>query len=285
MNRNRRRGGVSSGFASLRDGVKRRLFDPFAVPVAPDPRAVINRLTPILYAQPYVPSMLHWSDVTQPPKKDLTAEEVYQLRLFETRAIVDYAFENSTDVRSLATRSKGVLVGKSELLPSAKVRSSTVHILMKTEEISFWRDGGLLQSFSNPFEWYPREIAGYLSKSSSGAPSSSKRVRFDCPPGGVSDEMEDGAVLDRTIFEVVDKNDDDDVSVGGVGDLTEAENQENRDSEDERWNGEQVEEEAGDESNDYCETYFDNGEDDIDDFNVQMYEAGDQDDGGEYYDL
>ncbi len=64
--------------------------------------------------------------------------------------------------------------------------------------------------------------------------------------------------------------------------------------EDARWNGDQVgggddDENEDDDGNDYCETYFDNGEGDIDDFNVQMHDAGaDGDDdgggGGGYYD-
>lgn len=70
---------------------------------------------------------------------------------------------------------------------------------------------------------------------------------------------------------------------------------EEKDSEDERWNGDPAARENGeedgeegqvgeDEGDDYCETYFDNGEGDIDDFNVQMYEVDDDPDGGSFFD-
>ena len=53
-----------------------------------------------------------------------------------------------------------------------------------------------------------------------------------------------------------------------------------------RENGEDGEERPGgdDEGDDYCEAYFDNGEGDIDDFNVQMFEEDDDPDGGSFFD-
>ncbi len=89
MNRGRRRGGVSSGFANLRDGVKRRLFDPFAVPVSPDPRTVVNRLTPLTFALPTIPSSLPQAEGNNPPprKDELSAEEVFQLQLVSQNLI------------------------------------------------------------------------------------------------------------------------------------------------------------------------------------------------------
>ncbi|KAA0200311.1 Expressed conserved protein [Fasciolopsis buskii] len=81
MNRGRRRGG-SSGLAGLRDGVKRRLFDPHLVPTKPDAKYEVNRLIPLLWDVPVISSRLSQlrgdalddkipSSTTTPEERDL----------------------------------------------------------------------------------------------------------------------------------------------------------------------------------------------------------------------
>lgn len=77
MNRGRRRGGVSSGFGSLRDGVKRRLFDPHAVPTLPDPQSIISRLTPLSTSQPQIDTVLPILD-GQSTSNELPATKKFQ---------------------------------------------------------------------------------------------------------------------------------------------------------------------------------------------------------------
>ena len=72
MSRSRRRGGVSSGFANLRDSVRRRLFDPFAEPVVPDPRVVVAQLIPLPYTEPYIASAISQSDSSSSQRKSET---------------------------------------------------------------------------------------------------------------------------------------------------------------------------------------------------------------------
>ena len=62
MSRSRRRGGVSSGFANLRDSVRRRLFDPYAEPAVVDPRVVVAQLIPLRFGEPYINSAISQSD-------------------------------------------------------------------------------------------------------------------------------------------------------------------------------------------------------------------------------
>ncbi|VDQ07900.1 unnamed protein product [Trichobilharzia regenti] len=57
MNRGRRRGGGPS-LSGLRDGVKRRLFDPHSVPTKPDPKFEVSRLIPFTFPKVVIHSSL-----------------------------------------------------------------------------------------------------------------------------------------------------------------------------------------------------------------------------------
>lgn len=82
MNRGRRRGGANSSLPSLRDGVKRRLFDPYIVPVAPDPRTVIGRLIPLSFTEPHIPSALPQLDSSSSHwKPEKASEKDFQLQM------------------------------------------------------------------------------------------------------------------------------------------------------------------------------------------------------------
>ncbi|KAL5109789.1 hypothetical protein TcWFU_001205 [Taenia crassiceps] len=251
MNRGRRRVGANSSLASLRDGVKRRLFDPYIVPVAPDPRTETRK--------------------------------GFRKRLSTT---IDYALGNSLEKRKLSSK-LGSINSTRFTAPSAPgVRSSIAHLLMKTDEIAFL-DSNILSLFSKPSEWYPSELNEKMKRKSSTTSGSAKRVRFDDSSKVVDGDGSNEMVPDQALLDAAEINEDDDgenVLKEGVDESAEAENQEDKDSEDGRWNGEPVEEEEEEEGDDYCETYFDNGEGDIDDFNVQLYEMGEEPDGSSYYD-
>lgn len=286
MNRGRRRGGVSSGLTSLRDGVKRRLFDPFTLPVAPDPRTVISRLIPLSFTEPHIPSALPQSDSNLLHRKpEEGSEKDFKLQLFVTKGVLDYALRNSSEKRKPSSK-EGSINSTRFIAPSVtSVQSSIAHLLLKTDEIAFW-DSDFLSLFSKPPEWYPSELTDKLKRKSPTTPGSAKRVRFDDSSKMAGGDRSAEMIPDQAMLDAADFNEDDDgenVLKEGVDEPVEAENQEDKDSEDGRWNGEPVEEEE-EEGDDYCETYFDNGEGDIDDFNVQLHEMGEDPDGSSYYD-
>nr|VZI08855.1 unnamed protein product [Spirometra erinaceieuropaei] len=285
MNRGRRRGGVSSGFNSLRDGVKRRLFDPHAVPVSPDPHSVISRLIPIPSAPPKIESSLPLSE-SQVAVAEPTQQECFRAQLFELQAVADFIFENGPYFQQIIKNTDAVPLltldrKRSESKKQTAWNITTSHLLLQHREIEMWSDGILLGSFSNPSDWYPAELSSRLrAKAAKLLPE--KRFK---PSTGANHNREDldNLISDQAIADVTTTNGDDDAADGpeaGLG--LEGEEGGDSDSEDARWNGEQMEDEDEELDNDYCETYFDNGEGDIDDGNVLRDDNGDGVEG--YYD-
>ncbi|VDM00989.1 unnamed protein product [Schistocephalus solidus] len=298
MNRGRRRGGVSSGFSSLRDGVKRRLFDPHTVPVSPDPRSVISRLILIPSAPPKIDSSFPLVE-SQTVAAEPTRQECFRAQMFELQAIADFIFENGPDFHQVAKKADDLpFLTLNRKRPKAKrdtPRNITIsHLLLQHREMEIWRDGILLGSFSNPTDWYPAELTSRL-KTKPTKLLLEKRLK---PLTGSNRNREDldNLVSDQAIADVTTINGvnwsslnslncliDDEAAEGPDAGLDlEGEEGGDNDSEDARWNGEQIEDEDEDLDNDYCETYFDNGEGDIDDGNVLRDDNGDGVEG--YYD-
>ncbi|VDN12733.1 unnamed protein product [Dibothriocephalus latus] len=122
---------------------------------------------------------------------------------------------------------------------------------------------------------YPAELTSRL-KTKPTKLTPGKRLKSSA---GNREDLEN-LVSDQAIADVTTVTADDEAAEAGL-DL-EGEDGGDNDSEDARWNGEQIEDEDEDLDNDYCETYFDNGEGDIDDGNVLRDDNGE---GGEgYYD-
>ncbi|VDM33169.1 unnamed protein product [Hydatigera taeniaeformis] len=285
MNRGRRRGGGSSSFANLRDSVRRRLFDPFIVPVPPDPRAVVGRLIPLSFTEPHIPSVLSQLDPSSSHRKpEKGSEKDLQLQLFALKAVVDYALENSLEKRKLSSKVESSNSARLTAPSASSVHSSIAHLLMKTDEIAFW-DSNILSLFPKHPEWYPSELTDKLKRKSSTVVGSTKHTRYDDSSKMVDGDRPNELMPGQAMLDATDMNEDDDggnVLKEGADEPVEGEKEEDKDSEDGRWNGEPVEEEE-EEGDDYCETYFDNGEGDIDDFNVQMYEMSEDLDGSPYY--
>ncbi|BHF81898.1 hypothetical protein SprV_0802503300 [Sparganum proliferum] len=285
MNRGRRRGGVSSGFSSLRDGVKRRLFDPHAVPVSPDPHSVISRLIPIPSAPPKIESSLPLAE-SQVSVAEPTQQECFGAQLFELQAVADFIFENGPYFQQMMKNTDAIPLftldrKRSESKKQTAWNITTSHLLLQHREIEMWRDGILLGSFSNPSDWYPVELSSRL-KAKAAKLLPEKRLK---PSTGANHNREDleSLISDQAIADVTTTNGDDEAADGpeaGLG--LEGEEGGDSDSEDARWNGEQLEDEDEELDNDYCETYFDNGEGDIDDGNVLRDDNGDGVEG--YYD-
>ncbi|VDN12182.1 unnamed protein product [Dibothriocephalus latus] len=154
MNRGRRRGGVSSGFSSLRDGVKRRLFDPHTVPVSPDPQSVISRLIPLPSVPPKIDSSFPLSQ-SQTGAAEPTRQECFRAQMFELQTFADFIFENGPDFQQVGKKNDAfpllTLDRKRSKSKKETVRNiTTSHLLLQHREIEMWRDGILLSSFSNP---------------------------------------------------------------------------------------------------------------------------------------
>jgi len=285
MNRGRRRGGVSSGFGSLRDGVKRRLFDPHAVPTLPDPQSIISRLTPLSTSQPQIDTVLPILD-GQSTSNELPATKKFQNDLFEAKATMEFIFDCGPAMQNLPKRSfEGISIGQKTPVNSKKTsirRIGAAHLLLKSCDISLWGDSSLLCQFSNPHSWYPKELTDKLKSKKSVKHIPAKRAKLNKKLTEDECDLDDLVISDRTLVENLDENENDDtVEKGAVEANLNNEDDADKDSDDARWNGEQVEDEEGDDlDNDYCDTYFDNGEGDIDDFNVMR----EDDDGGNYYD-
>ncbi|KAM7537741.1 hypothetical protein Aperf_G00000066050 [Anoplocephala perfoliata] len=279
MNRAKRRGFGFGGIGHLRESVKRRLFDIYAVPHVPDPRVEVSRLTQMSFPRIHIPSALTPADSNSTPPDNNTTN----FQLLVAQAIVDYALKHCGGKEKLTqtkdtSSSCGISKSHSDDEPT-----STAKLLMKTKEIEFW-DTGILSLCSQPPEWFPRELTGKgKQKSSTALTSKAKRVRFDETVVHAGSDLDN--VPDQAFLEVDDTTKDDDaaIEVHEKGDEvleTEVTQDDDKESEDERWNGEPVaQEEEDEEGDDYMETYFDNGENDIDDFNIQMHDIGDDLDG------
>lgn len=79
MNRARRRGFGFGGIGNLRESVKRRLFDIYAVPYVPDPRVEISRLIPMSFPKIHIPSALAPADSNSTPSDNKTTN--FQLQV------------------------------------------------------------------------------------------------------------------------------------------------------------------------------------------------------------
>lgn len=73
MNRGRRRGGGLS-LTGLRDGVKRRLFDPHSVPKKLDAKYAVGQLIPFSVTKPPIVSVL--KDLSTTSSDDVTTKQI-----------------------------------------------------------------------------------------------------------------------------------------------------------------------------------------------------------------
>lgn len=78
MNRGRRRGG-GPNLSGLRDGVKRRLFDPHSVPTKPDPKFEVSRLIPFSVPKVTINSSLSDSSTNNNP--DVVKDDIDSLQI------------------------------------------------------------------------------------------------------------------------------------------------------------------------------------------------------------
>ncbi|VUZ56895.1 unnamed protein product [Hymenolepis diminuta] len=298
MNRGRRRGFTYGSLANLKESVRRRLCDLAAVPYVPDPKVEVSRLVPIKYPEISIPSALtrptNPSGVTQLENKNKETE--FQRQVFEIQAIVEYAFHHGGN-KQKATTSKHAASsasGNSKYDTTSKSeRASAAKLLMKRKEVEFW-DTGILGLCSEPDEWFPEELTvGRKRKAPTAVQGSgsAKRAGFEASAELAGSDLDN--LPDPALLEFEDATKDDDVPrqpLDTAGDTLDPESgvrnaaEADEDSEDERWNGDPPGQEDDEDGDDYIETYFDNGENDIDDFNLQMNGDTDGDDLDGIYD-
>ncbi|VEL34574.1 unnamed protein product [Protopolystoma xenopodis] len=189
MNRGRRRGGM--GLSGLRDGVKRRLFDPNIVPHKPDARETIGRLAPIISAQLRPRSLLmgakelaeledELSLMSRKRDADDEAAVLHQTHLLhicpqqcnniicfvnyspqlKLHSLLEYAFEHAPHYHRAPARIEGIQIDHSQKDTSSSGRFrrmnsiSAIHLLLMHEEIDLWAGGALLKGLRDPLEWY-----------------------------------------------------------------------------------------------------------------------------------
>nr|CDS27261.1 conserved hypothetical protein [Hymenolepis microstoma] len=297
MNRGRRRGFSYGGLANLKESVRRRLCDITAVPYVPDPKVEVSRLVPIKYPEINIPSALtRPTDSSTATPSDIKSKETeFQRRVFETQAVVEYAFQRGGNGLNLVASKDGTssMTMSSRYSTSETEHASAAKLLMKRKEVEFW-DSGILGLCSVPDEWFPVEITLRRKRKTPASEQSSegaKRVRFEefteltgsdlnNLPDSALLAFEDAAKDDTVPTQLLDTADDTLDPESEVKNPAEAD----EDSEDERWNGDPPGQDEDEDGDDYMETYFDNGENDIDDFNLQINGDVDGDDLDGIYD-
>ncbi|THD26790.1 hypothetical protein D915_002352 [Fasciola hepatica] len=293
MNRGRRRGG-SSGLAGLRDGVKRRLFDPHLVPTKPDAKYEVNRLIPLLWDAPEVSSrlsQLRGGDFDDKIPCSTTTPEESELygKLFKTKALMEFAFRTGPFYHPLPEVQEGIAMTRALVDPHDSEADkpkegpiSTLHLILARKEITFWSSDQSMKKLYDPDSWYPKELSLLTKRSRRQLATIRKRKRLAVQAAStdlgelVSDQLIARAVETTGVIEGEEPAEE---VVDAASDA---------DSDDARWNGEvnpdaadpeELDEEELD--NDYCQNYFDNGEADFSDDNL----GGDDDDGNaRYYD-
>ncbi|VDP70126.1 unnamed protein product [Echinostoma caproni] len=295
MNRGRRRGG-GSGLAGLRDGVKRRLFDPHLVPTKPDAKYEVNRLVPLLWAAPPIQSRL--SQLRgDPPHDDAVCasttpdENDLYTKLFKAKALMEFAFRTGPFYHPLPEVPEGIEVTRaftdpteSEAENSKQCPVSTLHLILAHGEINRWSSGDPMANLDDPPSWYPKELSQLTKPSKRQLAVIRKRKKL-ARQAARADLKE--LVPDQLIAQAAE-------GIGFVDGVEEPpeevayEAASDVDSDDARWNGEvnadaadpdELDEEELD--NDYCQNYFDNGEAD---FSDDLQGGDDDDGGGRYYD-
>ncbi|CAI2737290.1 unnamed protein product, partial [Dicrocoelium dendriticum] len=172
MNRGRRRGGP--GLSGLKDGVKRRLFDPHLVPTKPDPKYEINRLIPLATCKPFIRSYLDdlrcpEASVFPPASEDPSdsSDKLYN-SLFKTKAIFELAFRNGPFYHPLPVLRDGIdtaLVfggltsNEKATEPTAPVLLS--HLLLAHDDINQWSNGEFLSDLDNMDSFYPKDLVQF----------------------------------------------------------------------------------------------------------------------------
>ncbi|GAA55306.1 hypothetical protein CLF_107555 [Clonorchis sinensis] len=174
MNRGRRRGGP--GLTGLRDGVKRRLFDPHSVPTKPDAKYEVNRLVPLTSTKPLVHSLLSLrafaasgdSSVIGTQEEEQSHSDKLRKNLFKSKAMLQLAFRNGPFYHTLPERSEGIDLARTfhgAQAAGSSVKENTAvllsHLLLAHEDIKQWGDGELLKDLENPDSWYPKEVVQF----------------------------------------------------------------------------------------------------------------------------
>ncbi|CAH8678032.1 unnamed protein product [Schistosoma rodhaini] len=286
MNRGRRRGGGPS-LSGLRDGVKRRLFDPHSVPTKPDPKFEVSRLIPFSVPKVTINSSLSDSSANNNP--DVVKDDIdsLQINLFELTAKMEAAFRSGPFYHSVPELSEGVDVSSLLSSNSLNLRKksqnmvSLLHLLV-SHEINQWSDEDM--NIKEPDDFYPKEL---ISRTRINFKSNRRATRKSKLASQRSRQYYsdiDEVITDSFIQQVTETLPENDEDVEKI-DVNNSEN-EDADSEDARWNGDanQVDEldELDDDEfdNDYCQEYFDNGEKDFSDDGLG---GGDEDGGGAKY--
>ncbi|CAL8073336.1 unnamed protein product [Calicophoron daubneyi] len=310
MNRGRRRGGT--GLSGLRDGVKRRLFDPHSVPMKPDAKYEVNRLVPLSVTPPAVFSRidhLRHDPVVDGPEDKPGASRADSLRF---RALMELAFRAGPFYHPVPTVREGLEIGHAflghqvensdEELDSAGDETNSLpislsHLLLAYEDIETWGKGEPLKNLDDPELWYPKELAQFTKIPKSKAAKRARKKQRQAERRAFASTDLDSVVPEELARETLSK-----VDTSNAGDTIgtlevmeqskmddivepdEDEKAEESDAEDARWNCEVNAEADPDEldqdelDNDYCQTYFDNGEGDASDGI-----GGDDDEGGGRY--
>ncbi|CAH8871125.1 unnamed protein product [Trichobilharzia szidati] len=286
MNRGRRRGGGPS-LSGLRDGVKRRLFDPHSVPTKPDPKFEVSRLIPFTFPKVAIHSSLSGCSADDNSNVAKADRDGLQINLFELTAKLETAFRSGPFYHSVPELSEGI--SAASLLSSKKLNLgnklpnvvSLLHLLVAHDEINQWSDEDM--NMREPDDWYPEELISRTRQKNKVSKHTSRRSRSSYKRSKPHITDIDEIITDHFIQQVTEtlpENDDDAEKV----ELAISDN-EDADSEDARWNDdvnpdgdlEELDEDEFD--NDYCQQYFDNGEKDFSDDGL----GGDDEGGPKYY--
>ncbi|CAH8587127.1 unnamed protein product [Schistosoma turkestanicum] len=286
MNRGRRRGGGPS-LSGLRDGVKRRLFDPHSVPIKPDPKFEVSRLIP--FSAPKVTISSSLSDFSASSNSELIKDEIdsLQMNLFELTAKIEAAFRSGPFYHPVPELSEGINISSSISNNSFNLKNksqntvSLLHLLV-SHEINQWSDEDV--NIKEPDDFYPKELLSRTRTNLKGNGRATRKSRLASQRSKQHYSVIDQVVTDRFIqqvTEILPENDEDLEKI----DVNNSED-EDANSEDARWNGDanqdgEIDELDEDEfDNDYCQEYFDNGEKDFSDDGLG---GGDDDGVAKYY--
>ncbi|KAF7246568.1 hypothetical protein EG68_09717 [Paragonimus skrjabini miyazakii] len=295
MNRGRRRGGP--GLTGLRDGVKRRLFDPHLVPIKPDAKYEVNRLVPLTSTKPVIQSRLenlrtlNIDEISEKPAANNPSDKLKR-NIINSKALFELAFRKGPFYHPLPVLPEGIDMnrafgGLSSTDKLLKVDSPVLlaHLLLAHEFIKDWGEGEPLRELEDPESWYPKELVQFTKPGKRSAMRLRAKKKLAAQTTKVVTADLEELVPDQFIQRAAEavEGADDDVTERPEVD----QKQQDSDSDDARWNGEVNAEADPDDldeeelDNDYCQTYFDNGEGDLSEDGL----GGEDDDGGaKYYD-